>query len=272
MKNATLLFLIALVSFNSCKKKPKEFNEHINITMQEADLHDTTKKRLTFKCKTEKIYPCSSCMLVNTITIDGYNIVINFTDVAIPKYCPSPPAPANYPVELGALENGNYTVVINNGSKQNSGTLIITDESYTLTLQTANNISVTESVLRKKPGNTIWGSVTYADATIMPRIDSFIDSLEIIGAQPFTGADGNYGDFRISGGNIVLATDAAWLKFGLDKSKNFIYEFTGKEKSIDSLVRNFGMRPGPVFPYKANYKVVVKSGRIYEYPGLPVEI
>jgi len=263
MKPSITIFFLAFLSILGCKKPSKKLDEQINIKMLES-VEYGNHGNLIFSCATVKDYSCGGCLLQGGVVKNGNNITIGFTDVLVPTNCIQEPGPATTQLNLGNLDNGSYMLTINNGDKQSTATLVVTDDSYSISFSTRNDVDFYFTVLRKIPENIIWGDVWYMAASQAAMADTFTDSLVYFGAKPISGPDGYYGYFRLQDSKVVLEKEHYLNRFSIEKT--FIYTYTGDPKRIDTLVhRRFGPRHD-----SANFRIRTSGGGWYEFPGAPV--
>lgn len=159
-------------------------------------------------------------------------------------------APANTLVELGWVASGTYRFLVDIGDTLIVSSLTVTDDSYSIVGLQSKWLTLNQSSVGRLPVNTMWGRIILhkeapgGDAVVQ----SFLDSLAVLGAEQFSLSPGFYGYFR---GDERFV----WECFNVDSTgtnstcisilhncTNYFRRFTGETDPLRELVRRYSQR------------------------------
>lgn len=246
--------IIPIEEVNDTDVTYKEIESDIKVRMAEILFEKTPQTFLLF-FSTEKIYPCSNYQIVHSFEQDSNKIIIKLSEIAVPYFCLTAPRAANTIIDLGAIVSGEYQLEIHIGEDKNVGQLIVTPDYYKMHFEEPKQLQIEYSSINRVPPNTIWGELTYYTDSTEALAQSFIDSLELLGATKQYYNQGNYLYFQIDSlGQIsTQQADDNYFKF------QYIYNYTRNTSKIDSLVRNYGQNYGD----SMNIVIYTKEGETF---------
>jgi len=253
MKKILILFLFSIFLFQSCKKEDS-FTEAItsDIIISLFEEIDSTGNTFEMKCATEKIYNCSNFGIQTNYRIDGEDINIEFEKIIIPAICQTATGPAKSRINLENLENGTYNIEIKVGNKNNTGKLVVSDHSFNIEIENLKGLQLERNSLLRIPKNTIWGLIGYHANNTENLAQSYIDSLQILGATNANLSEGDYGYFttNTSGDIIEPISHGYWF------SIPYAFKYSNDMEILKNLIKN----------YKINYSDSV-SINLYSSEG-----
>lgn len=234
------LFVLATALFTLGCKKDKEIVSSpgaINIHMMENIDSNTSKRTLIFKCATEKIYECSNYSIQTSVAMAGDIITIHFEKIVTPDVCLTSPAPASAYIDLGTLPNKTYQLVLSAGDVTIEGQLTVSTGSYKADIPVQHEIRIVDADLQRIPVNVIYGTIGYPSESFVPVVQSFIDSLQVIGAVPATYSPGDYYTFTIQPDGQIEQTQLSGYYF----TRSFIFNYDGSSEMVQALVGKYGV-------------------------------
>ena len=232
--------LILLLLFYGCEKDHniENINSDIIITLWEN--LENSGRSFELKCETEEEYPCCNYSILNDFSINYKSISINFKKISKPEVCLTAFGPAKAYLNFGYLANDTYDLEIKVINRKSYGKLTVTDNYYSIDLYYQKKIQLTQYTLNRIPQNTIWGTIEYYTNTSSNLAQSFIDSLQILGATSKTYNSGEYGYFNInSSGSIEPPQNHGYYLI-----KPYIFEYRNNMDSLKTLVSNYGINYG----------------------------
>ncbi len=201
---------------------------------------DSTKRTLQFYCSTEKVYGCSNYSINKTLRKSSDNINIDFSGILIYDFCLTSLGPATTIVDLGTLSSGTYNLNIKVDRNRGEGRLIVTSDYYVIELDKQKQLKIINTPLHRVPTNTIWGTVGYHRSSTATLVQTFIDSLQFLGATAQTYQSGHYGYFEInSRGEIILPQNHGYYYI-----RPFIFNYDSNTSSLKKIVKNYGANYG----------------------------
>jgi hypothetical protein len=105
---------------------------------------------------------------------------------------------------VGAVPKGTYHLFFHVNSDVEYVILKVTDEAYSLDVLYAERCSFPCLTLLRIPEGTIWGSVECWNAQYTSLFESYLDTLETVGAEATSLMPGYYGAFTIDGSGEIL--------------------------------------------------------------------
>ena len=170
-------------------------------------------------------------------TVTGQKIYIDFNNITTSDMCLTALGPAKSKIILENLENGIYDIEIKVGYKNNTGKLIVTNQSFELEIEDPEDLQIERNPLLRVPENTIWGVIGYHSATTNALAQSYIDSLKILGAITISLTEGDYGYFTTDiNSNIIKPTNNGyWF------SIPYVFKYTNDMKTLEEMIKNYGI-------------------------------
>lgn len=226
---------ILLLLLCGCRKDASVDKIDSNIKIKMWETVDSTKRTLQFYCSTEKEYGCTNYGIIKTFSKSSDNIDIDFNGILIYDLCLTAIGPATTTIDLGTLSNGTYNLDIKVERKKSCGQLIVTSDYYAITLDKQKQLQIINSPLQRIPANTIWGTVGYHTSSTATLVQTFIDSLQILGATVQTYQSGDYGYFQINSSGQILPPQGHGYYF----IRPFIFNYAGNTSALKTLVKKY---------------------------------
>jgi hypothetical protein len=212
---------------------PADSKIHIRM----VEVFDQSPRSFQLYCATEKIYPCVNYPIVAVSETSSNSIDISFKGVIESDFCLTAIGPATTTIDLGPLSEGTYALNLYNGGIKQTGTLVVTADSYEVVFDENATFGFTDKLLNRIPEQTIWGLIGYATAETAPRVNSFLEALVDLGAEKRSYAPGDYRMFWIDEkGEITDYPGALW---GYYFNRPFVFHYSGDLAGIDQLVRQY---------------------------------
>lgn len=236
-----ILPLIALIFlpllFNNCddavsdNKEYTAIDSRINIKLAEELSPD--KRTLYLYCGTERIYGCINYGIDYYVIKGANSFKIKFNSVVISDICLTALGPASCRIKLGELIEGTYNLNLEVNGKAELAVLTVTNDSYKITHTPGFDFKFDNAELKRVPEYLIWGSAGYINDSLTNVVDTFLDSLQILGAAPVNLSAGDYGFFKIdSSGNIIPPE-----YHGYPFIKMYLFEYQNDLNSIKELMK-----------------------------------
>jgi hypothetical protein len=244
MKNLNLLAaaIISTLFFQiSCSDTITEVNYERIDTRLELTLKEELSvysRLLSIDCATERIYPCINYGIDYSMTKSSNKITIRFNQIIMPEICLTALGPAYSNIKLGNLSNGLYILNLLVNGKTQTANLKVNDSTFKIEYEPGFDFIFKKTELKRIPQNVIWGSVGYINDTLTTSVNSFLDSLIIIGASEINLSPGDYGYFQIDSFGKIVAPEYHGYPF----IKMYLYEFNGSSESLKELIRNTNQR------------------------------
>lgn len=216
----------------------EKVDSDIKIEMWET--MDSTKRTLQFNCSTEKAYGCSNYGISKTFSKSSDKIDIDFNGILIYDFCLTALGPATTTIDFGTLPNGTYNLNIKVAKEKSNGQLIVTPDYYEIKLDNQKQLQIINSPLQRVPTNTIWGTVGYHTSSSATLVQSFINSLQNLGATTQTYQSGDYGYFQVDSSGQILPPQNHGYYF----VKPFILNYNGNTSALHTLVKDYGVNYG----------------------------
>lgn len=215
---------------------PVNIDSKINIRMVER--FEQSPRTFQLYCATEKAYPCGNFPIIAQVRQSANQIDIAFKGV--PNnigICLTSVEPATTTIDLGALNEGTYTLNLHNGGVTQTGTLVVEAGSYTAVFDESEAFAFADKQLNRIPEQTIWGLIGYAQAETAAQADAFLDALIGVGAEKRSYTPGDYREFWIdANGEITDYPGALW---GYYFDRPFVFHYSDDLAEIDRLVRQY---------------------------------
>jgi len=226
------VLIISFVLFNSCSDStsPKDDVEQIDSKIL-INLHEglsSQGRNLILDCSTEKIYPCYNFGIINNVVKGNDFFKIKFSGIVIPSICFTALGPARCLIKLGQLTEGNYSLSLEVNGQLIFAQLTVSKNVYKIDYQQNPYFVFNNPEILCIPDNLIWGVIDYYDDSLSVVADSFLDSLQILGAQTVQLEQGNYGYFKVDSLNNLIFP-------GFPK-RTFAYKFEDTLEEIQELI------------------------------------
>lgn len=215
-----------------------ELWEHLNQNSKQFQLNFRTFKK-TFSC-------ANYGLNLNNSQV-GNNLFVTLLDVQEPIDCQAGNGPAKGSANYGELAKGIYSLKINlNDEVANNGILEISDDKYSLQMESENGISIEEEVLYKIPSGLFWGGAQINDRAVW---ENFLQDLAMI-SQPITLNQGNYGHFKNETNRLVLPLD-----FEIANPETFAYTLSGNISDLKVIVERYRQN------YSSDFQVILYTDK-----------
>jgi hypothetical protein len=222
---------------------------HAEITVRMIETLSASQRELQFFCSTVKIYPCCNYLINYKYEKLSNNLIVDFQGINETDICFTALGPATAIINLSTLENGIYNLIIDNDTK-NTGQLTVSSDSYEIIFPNSHKFTFINSPLNRIPENTIWGTIGYHKQETDLLVQSFIDSLQILGAKAQPYKSGDYGEFQVnSDGQIVQPGNDSGYYF----AKSFIFNYEDDISLIEQLIQNYAINYGEEYLYIGLY-------------------
>lgn len=258
--NFLFLFLV-IVLWTSCKPEP--IDPHVVISINDEfkiDLWETLAidvSSLSIHVKTlDSVYCENSSIQVNNDRLSTHTIRLTINGVDTSEVCPEENAPAKSIVNIGYLQNGTFKFDINlkGTTIPNEGTLIVSDDSYQLNMETKNGLKIIHPTLYKVPSQTIWGVINFKNTpqAVNAGIDFLREVKTISTEKEYT--EGYYGHFTITENNEIV-TD---YDNNLDDATSFILDYADDVDNIQAIINQYEEEFGDII----DIQVYTWDGRV----------
>lgn len=204
------------------------------VIIETREILGPSSRRLTFLCKTEKIYPCFNYPLLTEEHSDENSFQITFTSVGETDLCATALGPATKTIDLNAVSNGEYELELNNDKLKNNGKLKVSDTEISLEFGQKNGIDFARTNTRRVPNKTYWGTIGYHVQSSSSIADEFMQKFEDAGAIFNKQSPGHYFYYEIdNSGDIIANVESSGYYF----MKAFIFQYDGDEAKLRDLVK-----------------------------------
>jgi hypothetical protein len=240
MKKAFAFYLLLILSIsilNGCDDTVSDNTSYSNIdsriNIKLAEELSTDSKKVILYCRTEKIYGCINYGIDYSVFRTASNFRIKFNSIIISEICATALGPATSRINLGELNKGNYSLTLEVNGKTESAVLTVTDSLYQFDFQPGFSFRFDNTKLNRVHQYLIWGSVGYINDSLTNVVNTYLDSLQILGAVPNNLSPGDYGFFEIdSFGNIVTPDN-----HGYPFIKMYKFEYQNDLNNIKELMK-----------------------------------
>ena len=217
------LLILAVLCLGSCQleklQEPivitKDIEPEFYIDLQEY-LHPTNRQ-LKFKVRTIKDQECLNASVETDYYSLGREIELSINSIMEPADCKAGAAPAKSEIYAGKLTNGAYKfdVALRN-TVVNNGTLTISDDNFSIKMETQEGIIFLHNNLQKMPVDAFWGYVVCKESDWENLNTELTDKLTGL-ASPADYRSGYYGYFEINnntpGNRKVFLTEPPAVDF-----------------------------------------------------------
>jgi hypothetical protein len=233
-RSYTLALLPLLIACESSDPGLSSSPADSPIVVETREALEPDSRRLTFHCKTEKIYPCVNYPILTESHIDEDSFGITFTGVGEIDICLTALGPATVSIDLGSISNGEYEIELNHGELRNAGILKITDTEIDLLFDRPHGIEIMRPSTLRVPEKTYWGRIGYHQASSASLVDEFLQKLSDNGAVFNKQTPGHYFYYEIdNGGEIITNTENSGYYF----VRAFIFQYDGDESALKDLIQ-----------------------------------
>ena len=197
-------------------------------------------RTLSLNCSTEKIYGCYNFLILNEAQVSGSTVTLFFTGIYKPQICLRALGPARAVIHLGTLPDGTYLLSAAANGQALRTDLTVSDTAYRIGSGGAPWVVFPHPELLRVPEGTIWGYAGYHAAGSAHIVQSFLDSLQSLGARAHRYATGDYGYFTIDSTGAIEPP----LNHGYYFIRPFIFHFPFPMSPVRDLVFSFGKNFG----------------------------
>ncbi len=249
MRKIALSAVACLAFLFSCNIESDEFMEPVDSVVKVTMLEDLQfgYPGLVLSFRTSTSYPCSNYYILMESSADGNDLSIVLNEVYNDGTCQNEPAPAQNAYAFGEVvdgeyvfENGTYNISLKlKGEEPSTGTLVVTDTDYTLSMTGSTDLSFENSRVLRMPEGTVWGSVRkYSEnAQTDELFDDFFELLAEEGLADTTLAEGDYTYFLVDAEGDVSLRSSSSIPAG---TTAFVMYFDQDSVSRNSLKTSIG--------------------------------
>ena len=246
----TLFFILlvalsgSLILSSACKKNsdfqgtlidvPKDFNAKMwqVLTDDGGDF--------AIVLSTIKTQNCNNTAINAFPNIYGSHVILTIKDLTASSNCLGNGDVARDTIDGSHLTNGIYDFQLNlKDAVFNKGILTVSDNKFTLAMDTQNGIIVDATDLTRVPNNIIWGLVNYDNGSDA-QADQFLSDLKS-DAHNITLDNGEYGHFQINNNIINLSAETQTSR---PNTKKFFFKLDNSIKNLSDLVQKYRKQYG----------------------------
>lgn len=242
----SFVFVSALIAlmflFHNCSDSTspelnfERIDSKLNIVLREELTSES--RNLILNCRTERIYPCFNYGIDYNVVKGAKNFKVGFSKIVMPQICLTALGPAGCSINLGSLADGQYNLELEVNDKTEIAQLVISENTYQVDHQPGLNFKFENSKLNRIPRFLIWGSVGYINDSLTSVVNTFIDSLQILGAHQVQLLPGDYWYFKIDAqGNLIPPE-----YHGYPSIKMFAYNFNGSLDELKEFIYSYSSR------------------------------
>lgn len=241
MRNILKISSLLLLTLVSCKKQSTSDSKiDSDIVINVREQLNNGQQTLLLTCDTEKIYGCGNYGLHYKLNKTANKIDISFEGIIKPNICLTSLGPATAFIDLGKVAAGVYQLNIKTNGKLSKGELVVTPDSYTISIPNRTQIQLPQPILPRIPANTIWGTIGYHTASSETIAQSVVDALIQAGATARTYTQGNYWYFNIDANGKILPPKNHGYWF----VKPFILQYGGDIDKLKTLLQQIKAQHG----------------------------
>jgi hypothetical protein len=193
------------------------------------------QRTLQLRAATERIYGCSNFSIMYRLSVSTQLIQVDFLGIDLPPICLTALGPATATMNLGSLSNGSYQLILTSNGSVTGSQLIVSDDFFKVINPDGIQTKFRRTELLRVPPRTIWGLIGYRNIAMHPLVQSFLDSVQNLGAQRQDFTHGYYGYFEIDqSGNITFP-----IMIGYPQERSFIYQYAGDPLALRDIVQSY---------------------------------
>ena len=232
-----LFVLIFLFQYCTDSTSPElnfeRIDSRLNIVVREE--LTASNPNLILNCRTERIYPCCNYGIDYSVVKGAKYFKIRFTKIVMPQICLTALGPAGCSINLGSLADGQYTLELEVNGRTETTQLMVSKGNYQVNHQPGLNFKFDNPQLNRIPDFLIWGSVGYINDSLISAVKTFLDSLQILGAQQVQLLPGDYWHFKVNSQGELIPPEYHGYPF----IKMFGYSFNGSLEELKELVYRY---------------------------------
>ena len=190
---------------------------------------------------------CQNYTIAYQFNKSGSTLELSLNEIVSPEDCIDGEAPASSVVDFGALSEGIYELNIDlKNTVFSKGQLTITEDYYTINMDTEEGIIFVRRELLRVPDDLIWGYVGSEDAEFTAALEGFLADLQA-NTSSKTLTAGYYGYFSINQSReLVYST----FPFPENQFQTFYYEYNGTEAELQEMIDNYRTTHGEDVTFK----------------------
>lgn len=240
-RNIHIICFCAMLGLTACRTDEPddpiivpEVEKEFVVEMRERP--GPAPRSLQLHLRTVKNQDCTDLGIQYEWTVALTNLRLDILGIRRPANCMPGQAPAQETVTAGVLPEGLYDINIKlRNAVANTGTLLLTEETYYLNMQAEEGLVIPIKQLRRIPEHIIWGYVGFSAPSMASTANSFVNELAAMSAVHGLSA-GHYGHFQISSGSGSPVITGAPIDLNL---RTFVYRFTGNADDLRNLVQAY---------------------------------
>lgn len=208
MTKALLYLTVLIITISSCSlfEEPDELTI-VNIgTDYFVELSQTLvpgKNALELRVTSLEQNTCDGSYIDINSQLTSNQIQLILGEIISPEPCAKTVNQLTSNIEY-ALTESNYDINISlKDIAQNHGHIMVTDDKFTIELETENGITIGQQTINIIPDGFVWGSISTNDIRQTQSMKSLLNELEISN-HPHSLKDGNYSHFEIEDSNVDI--------------------------------------------------------------------
>lgn len=195
-------------------------------------------RNLSILLRTIKVQDCLNSGIRYDLAEMPSRIRIDIDGIRTPTDCMPGAAPARETIDLDPIAPTliNFDINLKN-TVNNQGLLGITQDAYTLDLETEEGLVLVNKQLRRIPDLTIWGYVTYTTVQGQVHAANFVN--ELAGISDITSfLTGSYGHFTVLPSSIQISGSPSTPNI-----RTFVHRYSGNMDDLRNLVQSHRNQP-----------------------------
>ena len=191
---------------------------------------------LQFQISSMEALDCENYTIAYDYDRKGQRLNLILTDFALADPCIAGEGFALTLLDLGILQPGSYPLTISlRNTIKNKGTLTVTEDSYSVKMETSYGIWTTTTPVYRIPDHIIWGGVFTDTDSLVYLVDDFAAALRDLSTLADLPYSRDFGHFRIDSNGEVVLKDVEAPGPGL----TFALHFEGDERELADLAATY---------------------------------
>ncbi len=239
-KYAFLLLMGATATFALSCKLSSDDNKDIVVKIEPEfilgmweNLGQTRDFNLTFQSIEDQA--CKDNPISFTSTLNSRSISLNINEIIELQNCQVGEGPVNGMASFDYLSIGVYNLeLVLKNTINSTGTLIVTNEKYTLDIEEGFGFIAPQQTLLRVPSAAVWGYVAFKDSQYLTPSNNFLDELNTK-TQNLKLGKGNYNYFLIGDNEKLSLTKAP----DYNNFKTFYRTASGPLAELETLLESY---------------------------------
>lgn len=260
------LLIGVLTLLLGCNSKPDPtvivtIKEEFTVQMWENLAADD--RSLQIRIETIESLDCENYEIDHTLANNSRKISIGINEIVRPDDCIVNEAPARLSVSLGYLLAGttDFEINLSDNTVINKGLLTVSEDTYSLEMETKDGFRLLHPILNRVPRKTIWGSLQLDESmTETERADALkmIDEIKALSESRIY-EKGYYGYFSIDADGDLNFEVESELPNPLAEPELFIFEYQDHHINEVSAILEYYRN---IYPEQLEVKVWTWNGLV----------